>query len=90
MGMAALAAATEPSMIEQARAEGGSADPEAACPISILIMAVGRSVSTMVGELFHQNKVRILRDKRKNDSSLLLVPCVIMIELHEMASCLLI
>ena len=62
MGMAALAATAEPSTNEQARAEIGSADPEAASPIGVLIMAVGRSGSTMVGELFQQNKVRILRD----------------------------
>ena len=62
MGMAALAAAAEPSVNEPAHTEGGSVDLEAARPIGILIMAVGRSGSSMVGELFHQNKVRFLRD----------------------------
>lgn len=60
--MAALAAAAEPSMIERVRAKGGSAEAEAARPIGVLIMAVGRSGSTLVGQLFQQNKVRILRD----------------------------
>ena len=62
MGMTAFQAAAAAIMHGQARTEGGSADPEAAHPIGILIMAVGRSGSTMVGELFQQNKVRFLRD----------------------------
>ena len=52
MGMAALAAAAEPSVNEPAHTEGCSVDLEAARPIGILIMAVGRSGSSMVGELF--------------------------------------
>lgn len=57
VGISAIAAAAEPSTLEQARAEGGSARPESVRPIGILIMAVGRSGSTMVGEFFRQHKV---------------------------------
>ena len=63
MGMTALAAAAEPSMNGQAHAEDGSAEPEAAPPIGILIMAQGRSGSTMVGEFFRQNKVCQVRTR---------------------------
>lgn len=74
VGMAAaIAAAVEPSTVETARVEGGSTEPEAARPIGILIMAVGRSGSTMVGELFQQNKVRILRNCKNTKRALFIL-----------------
>lgn len=58
IGIAALAAAAELSATGQTHITGGSLEHEAARPIGILIMAAGRSGSSMVGEFFRQSEVR--------------------------------
>lgn len=59
IGIAALAAAAELSTTEQrTQSTGSSPEDEAGSPIGILIMAAGRSGSSMVGEFFRQSEVR--------------------------------
>ena len=58
VGIAALAAAGEISETGRVNLTGGSAGDEDARPIGILIMAAGRSGSSMAGEFFRQSEVR--------------------------------
>lgn len=55
---AAVLGAGELSATEQAMLMAGSPGVHAASPIALLVMAVGRSGSSMVGEFFKQNEVR--------------------------------
>ena len=58
LGVAATAsAAADLSATEQAFLTGTSPGGHAERPTAILVMAVGRSGSSMVGEFFNQNKV---------------------------------
>ena len=66
VGIAAIASAVELGATEVTHVTGGSPGVEVPGPIGILIMAAGRSGSSMVGEFFLHSEVRrMYRDSHK-------------------------